>query len=229
MFQLVPMLISHVCQPYNFSPEAKKLVQRLLTTNTDLRITIPEILQDPWFKVGLPTQPRPQPIVLDNLASTQPTTPTRRTPQQPLSIELPTREVGAIQIVQSPTSPKTYGELPPTMNVFDLVATTMMDISPMFEEGRRRTPAFTSSAPPNEIMRRIMKGFQAEGIRTTCVSAHFKVKAFERDGRTSLVVVLHTLTKGLYVATFMRRQAQVLQFHRLFDKVAAHCKDIISS
>ena len=45
--------------PTHLSDGAKRLISKMLVTNSEERATIPQIFDDPWFKVDLPDYLKP--------------------------------------------------------------------------------------------------------------------------------------------------------------------------
>jgi carbon catabolite-derepressing protein kinase len=45
--------------PSHLSEGARRLIAKMLVTNSEERATIPQIFEDPWFKVDLPEYLRP--------------------------------------------------------------------------------------------------------------------------------------------------------------------------
>jgi serine/threonine-protein kinase SRK2 len=41
-------------EPQHVSPECKNLLRRLLTADPEKRVTIPDLLQHPWYQTSLP-------------------------------------------------------------------------------------------------------------------------------------------------------------------------------
>ena len=81
--------------PSHLSDGARRLIGKMLVTNSEERATIPQIFEDPWFKVDLPDylipagQPLPPPknpkespsqldeTIVAKVAEVPPTQPTR--------------------------------------------------------------------------------------------------------------------------------------------------------
>ncbi|KAL7099578.1 hypothetical protein ACP275_09G093400 [Erythranthe tilingii] len=62
------------CPPW-FPFEAKKLISRILVTDPDKRITVPEITKLPWFRKGLPAQIPFSPPVHENILRSKSSSP----------------------------------------------------------------------------------------------------------------------------------------------------------
>ncbi|KAK6133524.1 LOW QUALITY PROTEIN: hypothetical protein DH2020_032738 [Rehmannia glutinosa] len=135
--------------PRWFSPELIRLLTRMLDTNPETRITIPEIMNTPWFKKGF--KHIKFYIEDDKLCS------------------LDACENDAIASLSDPSFSESDSELetrrkpttlprPASLNAFDIISFSRgFDLSGLFEEGSDGGARFVSGAPVSTIISEIAK------------------------------------------------------------------------
>ncbi|KAK6154782.1 hypothetical protein DH2020_009030 [Rehmannia glutinosa] len=133
--------------PRWFSPELIRLLTRMLDTNPETRITIPEIMNTPWFKKGF--KHIKFYIEDDKLCS------------------LDACENDAIASLSDPSFSESDSELetrrkpttlprPASLNAFDIISFSRgFDLSGLFEEGSDGGARFVSGAPVSTIISKL--------------------------------------------------------------------------
>ncbi|KAG2552352.1 hypothetical protein PVAP13_9KG423500 [Panicum virgatum] len=130
--------------PSWFSPGAKNLITRILDPNPTTRITIAQILEDPWFKKGY------KPPVFDEKYQT--------------SLDDVDAAFGDSEDrhVKEETE-----DQPTTMNAFELISLNQaLNLENLFEAKKeyKRETRFTSQCPPKEIITKIEEAAKPLGF-----------------------------------------------------------------
>ncbi|KAG6504780.1 CBL-interacting protein kinase 16-like [Zingiber officinale] len=136
-----------------FSRDACRLISRLLVANPENRISIPAIMDHPWFKKGACSQ-NPPPF-----------------PTPPLPLPPPVEEDE-----QKAVSPKFY-------NAFELISSLSsgFDLSSLFNNRRPAGTVFTSSSPAAAIVERLEREGRGLGFDVRRAKP-YKVKMERKDG-----------------------------------------------
>uniref|UniRef100_A0A2P2L8E4 non-specific serine/threonine protein kinase n=1 Tax=Rhizophora mucronata TaxID=61149 RepID=A0A2P2L8E4_RHIMU len=148
--------------PSWFSAGAKKLIERILDPNTLTRITIPEILEDEWFKKGY------------------------MTPQFEQEEDVNLDDVDAVFNDSNEHLVTERKEKPVSMNAFELISKTQgFSLENLFEKEVglvKRETHFASHSPAHEIMSKIEEAAKPLGFNVDKRNYKMKLKG-DKTGR----------------------------------------------
>ncbi|XP_074556273.1 CBL-interacting serine/threonine-protein kinase 5-like [Curcuma longa] len=186
-----------------FSGDARRLVSRLLVVNPDKRISIPAILQDPWFKKR---SFRPPPTQISN------------PPQPPVP---PAEEEEA-----KPAKPRFY-------NAFELISSMSFgfDLSGLFESQRTTGTVFTSRAPAATILERLEKIGRDLGLavmRTKPFRVRMEGTTEGRKRRLEVEAEVFEAAAGVAVVEFTNSDGDSLEYANFCElNIRSGLKDIV--
>ncbi|CAL9110860.1 unnamed protein product [Musa textilis] len=184
-----------------FSGEARRLVSRLLVVNPEKRISMPAIMQLPWFKKG---SCRPPPIQI---------------PPPPPPLEPEEEEV-------KPATPRFYNafELITSMS-------SGSDLSSLFESRRKAGTVFTSRSPAAEIVERLERVGRALGFgvaRAKSYKVRMEGKTEGRKGRLAVTAEVFEAAAGVAVVEFSKSTGDTLEYAKFCEEdVRPGLKDIV--
>ncbi|KAJ4953407.1 hypothetical protein NE237_030239 [Protea cynaroides] len=187
-----------------FSPETKRLISKLLVADPDKRITIPEIMQTPWFKKGFN-----YPIAF--------------------CIEEQSQEAAEEgEVLKPPPKPS-----PPFYNAFEFISSMAsgFDLSSLFENKRKAGSMFTSKFSASAIMAKLESVANALKFRMTKVK-DFKVKMQGveegRKGKLSLTAEVFEVAPGVSIVEFSKSAGDSLEYAKFCQEdVRPALKDIV--
>nr|QSH71628.1 CBL-interacting protein kinase [Hedychium coronarium] len=188
-----------------FSGDARCLVSRLLVVNPDKRISIPSILQDPWFKKR---SFRPPAIQISNL------------PQPPVP---PAEEEET-----KPATPRFY-------NAFELISSMSFgfDLSGLFESQRTTGTVFTSLLPAATILERLEKIGRELGLavmRTKPFRVRIEGTAEGRKRRLEVEAEVFEAAVGVAVVEFTNADGDSLEYANFCEQnIRSGLKDIVGT
>ncbi|OAY65355.1 CBL-interacting protein kinase 9 [Ananas comosus] len=167
--------------PLWFSSGAKKLIKRILDPNPHTRITIPEILEDEWFKRGYkpPSFEQGEDVSLDDVESVF------NDSQEHLVTE--------------------KKEKPESMNAFALISRSQgFNLGNLFEKQTglvKRETTFTSQCPPSEIMSRIEEAAKPLGFNVRKHNYKMKLQGDKtgRKGHLSVATEVFEVAPSLHM------------------------------
>ncbi|XP_074556249.1 CBL-interacting serine/threonine-protein kinase 5-like [Curcuma longa] len=186
-----------------FSGDASHLVSRLLVVNPDERISIPAILQDPWFKKR---SFRPPPIQISNL------------PQPPVP---PAEEDEA-----KPAKPRFY-------NAFELISSVSFgfDLSGLFESQRTTGTVFASLSPAATILERLETIGRELGLavmRTKPFRVRMEGTAEGRKRRLEVEAEVFEAAAGVAVVEFTNADGDSLEYANFCElNMRSRLKDLV--
>ncbi|KAG2308991.1 hypothetical protein Bca52824_028739 [Brassica carinata] len=154
--------------PKWFSPELKELMKRILDTNPDTRITIPDIMEHRWFKKGFKDVKfyiendklcREDDNDDDDDSSSSSLSSGRSSVSSEGDLEFVIKRVGSMPRPASLNALdiKRVGSMPrpASLNAFDIISfSTGFDLSGLFEEGGQGA-RFVSAAPVTKIISKL--------------------------------------------------------------------------
>ncbi|KAK9082450.1 hypothetical protein Syun_031374 [Stephania yunnanensis] len=197
-----------VC-PSWFSSNAKKLIKRILDPDPCTRITIPEILDDEWFKVGY------KPPVFE----------------QEGDVNLD--DVDAVFNDSEEYRVTEKKEKPVSMNAFELISRSQcFNLGNLFEKQVglvKRETRFTSQRPANEIMSKIEEAAKPLGF--DCRKRNYKMKLkcdkTGRKGHLSVATEVFEVAPSLHVVELRKTGGDTLEFHKFYKSFSSGLKDIV--
>ncbi|XP_026663141.2 CBL-interacting serine/threonine-protein kinase 5 [Phoenix dactylifera] len=185
-----------------FSADARRLVSRLLVADPEKRISIPAIVQLPWFQKGF-SRPIPSPISI---------------PADP-----PEREEEGGKEVDSPRFYNAFELISAMSSGFDL--------SSLFENRRRAGTVFTSRWSAGAIVERLERAGRALGFRVARAKAckvRMEGKAEGRKGRLAVTAEVFEVTPEVAVVEFSKSAGDTLEYIKFCEEdVRPGLKDIV--
>jgi 5'-AMP-activated protein kinase catalytic alpha subunit len=188
--------------PNWLSVGARKLIKRILDPNPKTRITIPEILEDKWFKEGYsPAKFVEEDTCLDDVDAAFTNS----------EDHLLTEETGPI-----------------LMNAFQLIAMSRsLDLSGLFEEedAAERKTRFTSVYPAKDIVHKIEEtvramGFQVQRKNSRLNLLHIDPKS-KGDRHLSVAAEVFEVNPCLHVVELRKSAGDIAQYRQLCIKLSS--------
>ncbi|PKA66870.1 CBL-interacting serine/threonine-protein kinase 11 [Apostasia shenzhenica] len=167
------------------SPELKFLISRLLDTNPESRITVDEILLDPWFRKGLDEE---------KCASLA------RFCEEPMAVE--ENKTSMAEAINAEDRP---------LNAFDIIGfSSGVDLSGLFGAPAERE-RFISDVSPEGIFRRVEESGRNDGfvVRRKGEKGCAGVTVHGQNGNLVVAVEVYRLAGGLNVVEVQRGRAAV--------------------
>lgn len=186
-----------------FSPESKRLISKILVADPERRITIPSIMNVPWFRKGfsnIPTVVNSEPEV--------------------------TEVVSSISKVSSSQSPKFF-------NAFEFISSMSsgFDLSGLFEEKRKRGSVFTSKSSALEIASKIegvAKGLRFGVARVKDFKLRLQGLSEGRKGKLAVTAEISEVAPELAVVEFSKCSGDTLEYVKFCEEdVRPALKDIV--
>ncbi|KAL4368479.1 hypothetical protein GQ457_05G001100 [Hibiscus cannabinus] len=195
--------------PAWFSSGMRKLLKRILDPNPLTRITVPEILQDEWFKRGYkpPQFEQEEDINLDDIDD---------------AFNDSTENLVTERKVK-----------PVSMNAFELISRSQsFSLDNLFEKQMRlakRETSFTSQRPPNEIISKIEEAAKPLGFNVDKRNYKMKLKGDKRGrkGKLSVATEVFEVAPCLHMVEFRKTGGDTLEFHKFYKNFSSGLEDII--
>ncbi|KAJ9171564.1 hypothetical protein P3X46_014917 [Hevea brasiliensis] len=195
--------------PSWFSSGARKLIKRILDPNPVTRITIPEILEDEWFKKGYkpPQFGREDDVNLDDVDAAF------NDSKEHLVTE--------------------RKEKPVSMNAFELISKTQgFSLDNLFEKQAgfvKRETRFASHSPANEIMSKIEEAAKPLGFNVDKRNYKMKLKGDKngRKGQLSVATEVFEVAPSLHMVELRKVGGDTLEFHKFYKTFSSGLKDIV--
>ncbi|CAI0469852.1 unnamed protein product [Linum tenue] len=193
--------------PSWFSSGAKKLIKRILDPNPLTRISIPEILEDEWFKKGF----KPPCFEQDEDANLD--------------------DVDAVFNNSKDRLVTERKEKPESMNAFELISRTQsFSLDKLFEkQAVKRETCFASNSPANELMSRIEEAAKPLGFNVDKKKYKMKLKG-ERSGRKgqlSMATEVFEVAPSLHMVELRKLGGDTLEFHKFYKSFSSGLKDVV--
>ncbi|KAH0459572.1 hypothetical protein IEQ34_012386 [Dendrobium chrysotoxum] len=191
-----------------FSPDARRLISRLLIADPKTRISIPEILRHSWLRCSdFPS---------------------------PISISPPISPSAA----ESDSDAKELGDSPRFYNAFELISAMAggFDLSGMFEgEGRRRKKGtiFTSRQSPAAIVEALEGAGMGLGFGVARDDrGGFKLRMERREegrmGKLAITAEVFEVAEGVAVVEFSKNSGDTLEYAKFCEEdVRPKLKDVV--
>lgn len=196
--------------PAWFSPGVRKLLLRILDPNPKTRITIPEILQNDWFKKGY--------------------TPAKFTEEGHINLE----DVDAVFNDRTEHLVKEEKETRPVMmNAFELISTSQgLNLSNLFEKQKglvKRETRFTSKHPAKEIVSKIEQTAKPLGFNVQKKNYKMKLQGEKsgRKGHLSVATEVFEVAPSLFMVEVRKAGGDTLEFHKFYNNLSKGIKDIV--
>nr|DAD36141.1 TPA_asm: hypothetical protein HUJ06_006781 [Nelumbo nucifera] len=182
--------------PSWFSSSAKKLIKRILDPNPLTRITIPEILENEWFKKGY------------------------RPPDFESEEDVNLDDVNAVFNESEEYLVTEKKEKPVSMNAFELISRSRgFSLENLFEKQMglvKRETQFTSQFPANEIMSKIEETAKPLGFNVHKQNYKIKLRGDKtgRKGRLSVATEVFEVAPSLHLVELRKTGGDTLEFYK---------------
>lgn len=198
--------------PSWFSSGAKRLISRILTPNPKLRITVPQIIQDSWFKKGF--KPDKEAVVHNiNLDDVD-------------AVFNPSSEC----LVTEQKEPKS--SKPTLLNAFELISLNKgLNLSGLFQNKQepKRESRFASKHPALEIISKMEESAKPLGFNVHKRDYKMKLQGAEtgRKGYLSIATEVFEVAPSLFMVEMRKDDGDTLEYHRFCDNFSTALKDIV--
>ncbi|XP_040987674.1 CBL-interacting serine/threonine-protein kinase 9 [Juglans microcarpa x Juglans regia] len=195
--------------PSYFSAGAKKLIKRILDPNPLTRITIPEILEDEWFKK------RYKPAYSEE--------------EQNVNLD----DVDAVFNDSKENLVTETKEKPVSMNAFELISRSPgFSLENLFEKQMglvKRETRFTSQRPANEIMSKIEEAAKPLGFNVHKRNYKMKLQGDKtgRKGHLSVATEVFEVAPSLHMVELRKTGGDTLEFHKFYKSFSSGLKDVM--
>lgn len=197
------------CPPW-FSSGARRLICRILDPNPDTRITIPEILENEWFRKGY----SPPQFQEDEASSLEDVDAVFNDSKEHLVTERKEKQ-------------------PVMMNAFELISMSEgLNLSNLFEKQQglvKRETRFTSKHPAPEIVSKIEATARPLGFNVEKKNYKMKIQGEKkgRKGHLSVATQVFQVAPALFVVEVRKAGGDTLEFHNFYNNLSAGIKDIV--
>nr|XP_009410447.1 PREDICTED: CBL-interacting protein kinase 32 isoform X3 [Musa acuminata subsp. malaccensis] len=196
------------CPPW-LSFGAMRLLARILDPNPMTRITIPEILEDDWFKKGY------KPPVFKEKYET--------------SLD----DVDAVfKDAEEHHVTEKKEEQPTTMNAFELISMSKgLDLGNLFDTQQefKRETRFTSTCPANEIVSKIEEAAKPLGFDVQKKNYKMRLENVKagRKGNLKVATEVFQVAPSLHMVEVRKAKGDTLEFHKFYKNLSNSLKDVV--
>ncbi|KAJ3682066.1 hypothetical protein LUZ60_014639 [Juncus effusus] len=196
--------------PNWFSSGAKRLIKKILDPNPNTRITIAQILEDPWFKKDYkpPHFEQERDVNLDDIDAVF------NSSEEYLVTE--------------------RREKPESLNAFALISRSQgFNLGSLFEKEStgviKKETSFTSQRPANEIMSKIEEAAKPLGFNVKKHNYKMKLQGDKsgRKGHLSVVSEVFEVAPSLHMVELRKTGGDTLEFHKFYKSFQSGLKDIV--
>ncbi|XP_027159254.1 CBL-interacting serine/threonine-protein kinase 9 isoform X2 [Coffea eugenioides] len=197
------------CFPTWFSSSSKKLIKRILDPNPLTRITIPEILENDWFKKGY------------------------KPPQFEQEEDVSLDDIDAVFNDSEEHLVTERKEKPVSMNAFELISRSQgFSLDNLFEKQMglvKRETRFTSKSPANEIISRIEQTAKPLGFNVHKKNYKMKLQGDKtgRKGHLAVATEVFEVAPSLHMVELRKTGGDTLEFHKFYKTFSSGLKDIV--
>ncbi|KAK9122547.1 hypothetical protein Sjap_012149 [Stephania japonica] len=197
------------CPPW-VSFEARKLLNRILDPNPMTRITIPQILEDAWFKKGY------KPPVFEEKENTN----------------LDDVEAVFKDSEEHHVTENREEEQPAAMNAFELISMSKgLNLENLFdsEQGFKRETRFTSTCPADEIVSKIEEAAKPLGFDVHKKNYKMRLQNSKagRKGNLNVATEVFQVAPSLHMVEVRKAKGDTLEFHKFYKKLSTSLKDVV--
>ncbi|KAM0935034.1 putative protein kinase CAMK-CAMKL-CHK1 family [Dioscorea sansibarensis] len=195
--------------PSHFSSSTKKLIKRILDPNPLTRMTIRQIIESEWFKVGYkpPDFEHGEQVSLD--------------------------DVDAVFNDSEEHHVTEKKERPESMNAFALISRSQgFNLGNLFEKQMglvKRETRFTSKCSPNEIISKIEETAKPLGFNVRKRNYKMRLQGDKtgRKGHLSVATEVFEVAPSLHVVELRKTGGDTLEFHNFYKSFSSGLKDIV--
>ncbi|KAJ7951368.1 Non-specific serine/threonine protein kinase [Quillaja saponaria] len=195
--------------PSWFSSGAKELLKRILDPDPLKRITIPDILENEWFKKGYkpPYFEEEEFVNVDDVAAAF------NDSKENLVTE--------------------RKEKPVSMNAFELISRSQsFNLDSLFEKEKglvKRETRFTSKCPANQIISKIEETAKPLGFNVHKKNYKMKLQGDKtgRKGHLSVATEVFEVAPSVHLVELQKTGGDTLEFHKFYKNFSSGLKDIV--
>uniref|UniRef100_A0A2P2MGM5 non-specific serine/threonine protein kinase n=3 Tax=Rhizophora mucronata TaxID=61149 RepID=A0A2P2MGM5_RHIMU len=196
------------CPPW-LSFEARKLITRILDANPMTRITIPEILEDEWFRKDY------KPPVFEEEENTNLD-----------DIEAVFRDSEEHHVTERKE------EQPTAMNAFELISMSKgLDLRNLFdvEQGFKRETRFASKCPANDIIHKIEEAAKPLGFDVHKKNYRMRLEKMKagRKGNLNVATEIFQVAPSLHMVEVRKAKGDTLEFHKFYKNLSTCLEDVV--
>ncbi|KAG6631909.1 hypothetical protein CIPAW_13G121800 [Carya illinoinensis] len=197
-----------VCPPW-LSFDAMKLITRILDPNPMTRITIPEMLEDEWFKKDY------KPPVFEEKEDTNLD-----------DVEAVFKDSEEHHVTEKKE------EQPAAMNAFELISMSKgLNLSNLFdiEQAFKRETRFTSKCPANEIINKIEEAAKPLGFDVQKKNYKMKLENVKagRKGNLNVATEIFQVAPSLHMVEVRKAKGDTLEFHKFYKSLSTCLDDVV--
>ncbi|XXG50708.1 hypothetical protein AAC387_Pa02g4656 [Persea americana] len=189
---------------------ARKFLTRILDPTPMTRITIPEILEDEWFKKGY------KPPVFDEKYNTN------------------VDDVDAVfkDSEEYHVTEKTEEEQPAAMNAFDLISLSKgLNLGNLFEieQEFKKETRFTSKCPASEIISKIEEAAKPLGFDIQKKNYKMRLEKLKagRKGNLNVATEVFQVAPSLHMVEVRKAKGDTLEFQKFYKNLSTCLKDVV--
>ncbi|RCV14599.1 hypothetical protein SETIT_2G439100v2 [Setaria italica] len=195
--------------PSWFSAGAKKLITRILDPNPSTRITVPQVLKDPWFKKGY------KPPAFD----------------EKCQASLDDVDAAFGDSEELLVTEEMEGQ-PASMNAFEFISMNKgLNLDNFFEsdEKYKRETRFASQCPPKEIINRIEEAAKPLGfdIQKKNYKMLMENPKAGRKGNLNVATEVFQVAPSLHVVELKKAKGDTLEFQNFYRTLSTELKDVV--
>ncbi|KAI4308267.1 hypothetical protein L6164_031359 [Bauhinia variegata] len=201
--------VADFTSPPWLSFSARKLITRILDPNPMTRITIPEILEDEWFKKDY------KPPVFDEKGETNLD-----------DVEAVFKDSEEHHVTEKKE------EQPAAMNAFDLISLSKgLNLENLFdvEQEFKRETRFTSKRPANEIINKIEQAAKPLGFDVSKKNYKMRLENVKagRKGNLNVATEVFQVAPSLHMVEVRKTKGDTLEFHKFYKKLSTGLEDVV--
>ncbi|KAH9741944.1 CBL-interacting protein kinase 32 [Citrus sinensis] len=196
------------CPPW-LSFTARKLIARILDPNPMTRITIPEILEDEWFKKDY------KPPVFEEKKDTNLD-----------DVEAVFKDSEEHHVTEQKE------EQPAAMNAFELISLSKgLNLGNLFdaEQDFKRETRFTSRCPANEIINKIEEAAKPLGFDVHKKNYKMRLENMKagRKGNLNVATEVFQVAPSLHMVEVRKAKGDTLEFHKFYKNLSTCLEDVV--
>ncbi|KAL5126530.1 CBL-interacting serine/threonine-protein kinase 3 [Glycine soja] len=196
------------CPPW-LSFSARKLITRILDPDPTTRITIPEILDDEWFKKDY------KPPVFEENGETNLD-----------DVEAVFKDSEEHHVTEKKE------EQPTAMNAFELISMSKgLNLENLFdtEQGFKRETRFTSKSPADEIINKIEEAAKPLGFDVQKKNYKMRLANVKagRKGNLNVATEIFQVAPSLHMVEVRKAKGDTLEFHKFYKKLSTSLDDVV--
>ncbi|KAK8966097.1 CBL-interacting protein kinase 32 [Platanthera guangdongensis] len=195
--------------PSWLSFEASKLITRILDPNPKARMTIPQMLENVWFKKNY------KPPVFDEHCVTSLD-----------DIDAVFKDSEEYHVTEK------REEQPAALNAFDLISMAKgLKLGSLFdgEQEFKRETRFTSQCTANEIITKIEEAVKPLGFDVQKKSYKMRLENLKagRKGNLNIATEVFQVAPSLHMVEVRKAKGDTLEFHKFYKNLSSSLKDVV--